>query len=98
MPDSSSAFIWYHADASMARELQTWVGSIGHVLGIPARLLIRSQPDKTTFMEIYELHCSAEVDVNGMVEFIETQAGKQVWFSKLKSPRRAEIFSTPPGG
>lgn len=96
MSDSSSAFIWYHADAVMAGELQAWVGSMGDLLGIPARLMIRSQPDRTTFMEIYDLHCRTAVDVNGMVEFIETQAGKQFWFSKLKSPRRAEIFSSPP--
>jgi len=87
------AFIWYHADASMFTDLQRWVSGIGEQLGIAARLMIRKQPDKTTMMEIYELPFSDIARIQGMLADIEAQAAQQNWFSRIESPRRAEIFA-----
>jgi len=87
----ATAFIWYHAEAELEAELQRWVRQTGHGLSIGARLMIRRQADRTTFMEIYEL--PADCDPDSFVMQIEQQAGRQPWFERLQSPRRAELFT-----
>lgn len=99
MPDSDTsltsrgqktAFIWYHADAQLIDVLQTWVGQMGQTLNIPSRLMVRSQPERTTFMEIYE--ASGSIGLEDILESIERNAAKQPWFAQLQSSRKAEIF------
>jgi len=92
MPEAmQSAFIWYHADAQLADVLQTWVGQTGKVLGIPSRLMVRRQPDRTTFMEIYE--STGSLDMEAIVRTVEASAANQPWFVELHSPRKAEVFA-----
>jgi hypothetical protein len=85
---TQTAFIWYHADEVLSETLQTWVDQTGRLLGIPSKLMLRRQPEKTTFMEIYEL----AGDSKAMLETIEANAAQQPWFAQLHSPRRAEVF------
>jgi len=88
--EKKAAFIWYHADAQLEETLQAWVEQIGQTLNIPARLMVRHQPARTTFMETYE--ASGNIDFQGMIEGIERDAANQVWFAQLHSPRKAEVF------
>jgi len=88
--EKKAAFIWYHADAQLEEVLQVWVRQMGQTLNIPARLMVRHQPERTTFMEIYQ--ASGSIDLQDMVEGIERDAANQAWFAQLHSPRKAEIF------
>jgi len=89
-----TAFIWYHADSRLANALRAWVEQTGQSLGIPAKILVRRQAERTTFMEIYE--AAGNQNMEDMVEIIEACAAAQSWFARLQSPRRAEIFSEFP--
>ena len=89
-----TAFIWYHADTRLAHTLQAWVEQTGQSLGIPAKIMVRRQAERTTFMEIYE--AAGNQHMEDVVEIIEAHAAAQPWFARLQSPRRAEIFSEVP--
>lgn len=92
MPEPmQAAFIWYHADAGLADVLQTWVEQTGKTLGTSSKLMVRQQPGRTTFMEIYE--STVSLDMESIVESIEASAANQHWFKELHSSRKAEIFS-----
>ncbi|MDQ6966394.1 MAG: hypothetical protein Q9M23_05680 [Mariprofundaceae bacterium] len=86
-------YIWYHANDSLLDDLQQWVEETGEQFGIAARLMVRKQSEKTTMMEIYELSFSDAARVDGMLASIEAKAVQQDWFSRIESPRRAEIFT-----
>jgi len=88
-----SAFIWYHADAGLSGSLQTWVEDMGGQLKVRSRLLVRSEPGRTTFMEIYEGIADNAEQAADVVRRIETCAAQQACCSALDSPRRAELFA-----
>jgi len=95
MPEAKqAAFIWYHADARLTDTLQTWVEQTGKALGIPSRLMVRRQDDRTTFMEIYE--STGTKDMHAIVESVEASAAQQDWSAELHSQRKAEVFSGIP--
>ncbi len=88
MPDqkmaSSSAFIWYHADAEQQGPILQWQAELSETLGVQGRLLLRHDSGKTTFMEIYE-HVESP-----LVEQIEAQAKQLPIFAGIE--RRCESF------
>jgi len=98
MPDQATnantgkkaAFIWYHADTQLVDVLHAWVSKMGESEGISSRLMVRRQAERTTFMEIYEV--SGSLDMEDVVESIERNAATQPWFTQLYGPRKAEIF------
>ena len=92
--NKKAAFIWYHADAQMEDVLRQWVAQTSQTLSVSARLMVRQQPERTTFMEIYEV--PENVDLQGVLEGIEKDAANQAWFVQLHSPRKAEIFVERP--
>jgi len=88
MPDdiNISAFIWYHADSNLQTDLLAWLGQVKRATGIQGRLLVRKQPDKTTYMEIYDNVKPQLIDI------IEDLAGQTPCFSDIQ--RRCESFSS----
>jgi len=72
MPDFSttSAFVWYHADATLQPDLQQWLQSVQQQLNIKAELYQRQKNEKTTFMEVFEHIDSATIE---KIEQLATQ-------------------------
>lgn len=86
MPEAS-AFVWYHAEASLQPELLDWLEQVESHLGVRGQLFVRLTPEKTTFMELYD-----SVESATLVQ-IEALASRQPWIGRLQSPRRAECFN-----
>ncbi|OIO69310.1 MAG: hypothetical protein CO186_00740 [Zetaproteobacteria bacterium CG_4_9_14_3_um_filter_49_83] len=84
MPDTAHAFIWYHGDIKHVSNYQQWLILAHDSLNISARLLIRTEAGKTTFMEIFE-HMDVE-----MLENLSILADQQSCFQGIE--RHVEIF------
>ncbi|HXH72303.1 MAG TPA: DUF4936 family protein [Mariprofundaceae bacterium] len=86
MPEAS-AFIWYHAEASLQSQLLGWLQQVESRFGVRGQLFVRHAPEKTTFMELYD-----SVESATLVQ-IEALAARQPWIDRMQSPRHAECFN-----
>ena len=53
MPDTQSAFIWYHTDNLNMAEMKEWLKLVKEQTGAKCKLYVRRKDGKTTFMETY---------------------------------------------
>ena len=83
----ASLFVWYGAERELEPELRRWLGEVGERLGYRGKLYRRDEPNRTTYMEVYD-----GVDAQAAAR-IEALAAHQAWAQHLASPRRCEAFT-----
>lgn len=84
MSEMTSLFIWYHGQPASQQDYLNWLVLAQQHFGIQGRLLIREEPDRITYMEIFE---QVEVDIYSQLERL---AADQACFHTIE--RHCEAF------